>query len=175
MNDSSRRPEAGRLTLGVWLASLACFFFFFSCRRSSYSGGLGSLSGSRLTLYQYEVCPFCCKVKAFLDYHNVPYSCVEVSPFWKKELSFSEYKKVPVLMIEEEEEEEEEKQKQSLQLNDSTAIIAELAARLPKGKPQRRKRGQKEVEDEERVAEWTKWVDELSRGRPRPVFAALDF
>ena len=22
-------------------------------------------------LYQYEVCPFCCKVKAFLDYHKV--------------------------------------------------------------------------------------------------------
>ena len=22
-------------------------------------------------LYQYEVCPFCCKVKAFLDYHQV--------------------------------------------------------------------------------------------------------
>ena len=21
-------------------------------------------------LYQYEVCPFCCKVKAFLDYHK---------------------------------------------------------------------------------------------------------
>jgi hypothetical protein len=24
-----------------------------------------------LTLYQYEVCPFCCKVKAMLDYHKV--------------------------------------------------------------------------------------------------------
>jgi glutaredoxin len=24
-----------------------------------------------LVLYQYEVCPFCCKVKAFLDYHKV--------------------------------------------------------------------------------------------------------
>lgn len=24
-----------------------------------------------IVLYQYEVCPFCCKVKAFLDYHKV--------------------------------------------------------------------------------------------------------
>ncbi len=24
-----------------------------------------------VTLYQYEVCPFCCKVKAFLDYNKV--------------------------------------------------------------------------------------------------------
>ncbi len=22
-------------------------------------------------MYQYEVCPFCCKLKAFLDYHKV--------------------------------------------------------------------------------------------------------
>lgn len=26
-----------------------------------------------IVLYQYEVCPFCCKVKAFLDYNNIPY------------------------------------------------------------------------------------------------------
>ena len=24
-----------------------------------------------ITVYQYEVCPFCCKVKTFLDYHKV--------------------------------------------------------------------------------------------------------
>lgn len=24
-----------------------------------------------ITVYQYEVCPFCCKLKAFLDYHKV--------------------------------------------------------------------------------------------------------
>lgn len=30
------------------------------------------LSGD-LTLYQYEVCPFCCKAKAALDYFSVPY------------------------------------------------------------------------------------------------------
>lgn len=26
---------------------------------------------SRITLYQYEVCPYCCKVRAFLDYYKV--------------------------------------------------------------------------------------------------------
>lgn len=30
-----------------------------------------SLPREPITLYQYEVCPFCCKVKAFLDFHNV--------------------------------------------------------------------------------------------------------
>ncbi len=26
---------------------------------------------SQITLYQYEVCPYCCKVRAFLDYYKV--------------------------------------------------------------------------------------------------------
>ena len=32
-------------------------------------------------LYQYEVCPFCCKVKAFLDYNQVkfPPTCNEIN------------------------------------------------------------------------------------------------
>lgn len=32
-----------------------------------------SLKGlpKEVILYQYEVCPFCCKVKAFLDYNKV--------------------------------------------------------------------------------------------------------
>lgn len=34
------------------------------------SGAKGVLP-KELVLYQYEVCPFCCKVKAFLDYHKV--------------------------------------------------------------------------------------------------------
>ena len=29
-------------------------------------------------LYQYEVCPFCCKVKAFLDYHQVSAGAAEI-------------------------------------------------------------------------------------------------
>lgn len=27
-----------------------------------------------ITVYQYEVCPFCCKVKTFLDYNKVSHS-----------------------------------------------------------------------------------------------------
>lgn len=30
-------------------------------------------------IYQYEVCPFCCKVKAFLDYHKVRAAIVLLS------------------------------------------------------------------------------------------------
>ncbi|KAL9244045.1 hypothetical protein vseg_017860 [Gypsophila vaccaria] len=53
-----------------------------------------------VVLYQYEACPFCNKVKAFLDYYNIPYKVVEVHPFSKKEIKWSEYKKVPILTVE---------------------------------------------------------------------------
>lgn len=51
-----------------------------------------------VTLYQYQNCPFCGKVRAFLDYYGVDYSIVEVNPLWKKEISFSKYKKVPFVI-----------------------------------------------------------------------------
>ena len=42
-----------------------------------------SLKGlpKEVILYQYEVCPFCCKVKAFLDYNQVkfPPTCNEIN------------------------------------------------------------------------------------------------
>ncbi|GFS33190.1 glutathione S-transferase family protein [Actinidia rufa] len=52
-----------------------------------------------VVLYQYEACPFCNKVKAFLDYHDIPYKIVEVNPMNKKEIKWSDYKKVPILMV----------------------------------------------------------------------------
>jgi hypothetical protein len=33
-----------------------------------------------IVLYQYQVCPFCCKVRTFLNYHKIPHTIVEVNP-----------------------------------------------------------------------------------------------
>ncbi|XP_066568775.1 prostaglandin E synthase 2 [Amia ocellicauda] len=74
-------------------------------------------SGLQLTLYQYKTCPFCSKVRAFLDYHGLPYSIVEVNPVMRKEIKFSEYRKVPILLVDAGE---------TLQLNDSSVIISAL-------------------------------------------------
>lgn len=53
-----------------------------------------------VTLYQYEPCPYCCKVKAVLDYMRVPYTVVEVNPLTKNETKpLTDYKKVPVCTI----------------------------------------------------------------------------
>ncbi|VDK73485.1 unnamed protein product [Litomosoides sigmodontis] len=43
-------------------------------------------SGLNLRLYQYEACPFCCKVRAFLNYYGFSYDVVEVSPLTRKEI-----------------------------------------------------------------------------------------
>jgi glutaredoxin len=53
-----------------------------------------------VVLYQYEPCPYCCKVKAVLDYLRIPYEVVEVNPLTKKETkAFTDYRKVPVCKI----------------------------------------------------------------------------
>lgn len=59
------------------------------------------ISDLAVTLYQYQNCPFCGKVRAFLDYHGIKYNKVEVSPLWKGEISFSKYKKVPIIVVDE--------------------------------------------------------------------------
>ena len=55
--------------------------------------------GLKLTLYQYKTCPFCSKVRAFLDYQGLPYEVVEVNPVMRKEIKWSTYRKVPILMV----------------------------------------------------------------------------
>ncbi|XP_068721051.1 prostaglandin E synthase 2-like [Montipora capricornis] len=67
-----------------------------------------------VTLYQYQNCPFCGKVRAFLDYYGIDYTIVEVSPIWKREISFSSYKKVPFVIA------------NNKQINDSSVIISAL-------------------------------------------------
>jgi microsomal prostaglandin-E synthase 2 len=50
-------------------------------------------------LYQYLTCPFCNKVRAYLDRVKVPYVVVEVEPLRKGELAWSAYRKVPTAIV----------------------------------------------------------------------------
>ena len=36
---------------------------------------------------------------AFLDFYDIPYKVVEVNPINKKEIKWSDYKKVPILKV----------------------------------------------------------------------------
>ena len=56
-------------------------------------------TGGNVTLYQFASCPFCNKVRTFLDYYGMTYNIVEVDPIFKKEIKFSEYRKVPIVVI----------------------------------------------------------------------------
>ena len=38
-------------------------------------------------------------LSAFLDYYKIPYRVVEVNPINKKEIKWSDYKKVPILKV----------------------------------------------------------------------------
>ncbi|KAI1716400.1 glutaredoxin domain-containing protein [Ditylenchus destructor] len=55
-------------------------------------------TGLNLKFYQYQSCPFCCKLRAFLDYYGFSYDVIEVNPVTKSQIKFSpDYKKVPIL------------------------------------------------------------------------------
>ncbi|XP_020314015.1 prostaglandin E synthase 2 [Oncorhynchus kisutch] len=70
------------------------------------------------TLYQYKTCPYCSKVRAFLDYYGFPYKVVEVNPVMHTEIKWSsEYQTVPILMVE---------GKEIVQLNNSSVIISAM-------------------------------------------------
>lgn len=74
-----------------------------------------------INLYQFELCPFCHKVKAALDVKGLPYRKIEVNPYSKAELPplpEGTPKKVPVLEFE------------GRVIQDSTAILAFLEERF---------------------------------------------
>nr|CAG4640979.1 EOG090X08KD [Eulimnadia texana] len=79
-------------------------------------------SGLHLTLYQYQACPFCTKVRSYLDFAGVSYDVVEVNPVTKKQLMWSQYKKVPIVIASLKEGHQ--------QLNDSSMIISALESYL---------------------------------------------
>lgn len=70
-------------------------------RASRVVTGPTTNTGLKITMFQYQTCPFCCKVRAFLDFYGIPYDVIEVNPVLRQQLKFSEYKKVPILLVEE--------------------------------------------------------------------------
>lgn len=50
-------------------------------------------------LVQNGQCCSLCSFAAFLDYYDVKYKVIEVNPLTRKELKWSDYKKVPVLVV----------------------------------------------------------------------------
>lgn len=80
-------------------------------------------SGLEITLFQFQTCPFCCKVRAYLDYAGFSYNVVEVDAVLRQSIKWSPSKKVPILLV-------KTADGQFVQLNDSSTIISTLASFL---------------------------------------------
>ncbi|XP_049544332.1 prostaglandin E synthase 2 [Anopheles darlingi] len=80
-------------------------------------------SGLELFLFQFQTCPFCCKVRAFLDYSGLSYSIVEVDAVLRQDIKWSKSKKVPILLV-------KSKTGKYIQLSDSSMIVSALYSYL---------------------------------------------
>lgn len=107
-------------------------------------------------MYQYEICPFCNKIKAVLDYYKIPYKTIEVNPLTKSELSFTKelpeghpaqkYKKVPLVRIGED------------IVPDSPVVLERLVADLSSHGVITPAQLARDFKDP-KVAEWVTWAD----------------
>jgi len=75
-------------------------------------------TGLKITLFQYQTCPFCCKARVFLDYFGFTYDIVEVNSVLRQQVKWSKYKKVPIVVVEQGD--------RVIQINDSSVIVTAL-------------------------------------------------
>uniref|UniRef100_A0A182TXL3 Glutaredoxin domain-containing protein n=1 Tax=Anopheles melas TaxID=34690 RepID=A0A182TXL3_9DIPT len=80
-------------------------------------------SGLDLVLFQFQTCPFCCKVRAFLDHSGLSYSVVEVDAVLRQDIRWSDSKKVPILLA-------KTKSGKYVQLTDSSMIVSSISSFL---------------------------------------------
>jgi len=82
----------------------------------------GSSKDMKITLYQYQTCPFCCKARVFLDYFGFNYDVVEVNSVMRTQVKWSKYKKVPIVVV--------QNGDKVIQVNDSSVIVSALYSLL---------------------------------------------
>jgi len=117
------------------------------------------MSTTQPKLYQYNVCPFCWKVKAILGYKKIPYEAVEVHPLKKKEIKFSkEYRKVPIYL-----------DRAGKQVNDSTPIMRHIDQEFGDRPVFERNETARAIEEK-----WLAWADQtLVRALPPLIYRKL--
>jgi microsomal prostaglandin-E synthase 2 len=149
---SRRTPSAAVAAVASFLAVSAASSRNAStappAARAARAPAVGVPSPAFVVLYQYLTCPFCNKVRAYLDAVGVPYVVVEVEPLRKGELAWSAYKKVPTAVV------------NGVQINGSDDIIDAvdtLLAQGPRvpGAPTPARSGSAAE------AKWRAWTDEV--------------
>ncbi|XP_074604932.1 prostaglandin E synthase Su(P) isoform X2 [Brevipalpus obovatus] len=89
--------------------------------------GPAKLSDMEFNIYQYQSCPFCSKVRAYMDYYGLTYNVIEVDPVLRQQTRFSKYRKVPILLVDQK---RPENNPNYVQINDSSLIISILSSYL---------------------------------------------
>ncbi len=116
-------------------------------------------ASASITLYQFQLCPFCHKVRAALDLKGVSYTKIEVAPGNKKELPplpEEAPRKVPVLQVGEE------------IIWDSTDILLEIDRLVPTG-PNLTSDEAGQIDEE--IEAFEDWVDrELMPALPTVIY-----
>ena len=103
------------------------------------------------TMYCFETCPFCFKVKAILGSRGIEYSKVEVDPTFKTQLKWSDWGKVPVFI-----------DVDGTQVNDSNAIVHYIDEKGPNSFP-------REGED----LEQDRWMDFSNQVLGKSIVAVI--
>jgi microsomal prostaglandin-E synthase 2 len=104
-------------------------------------------SDLNITLYQYATCPFCNRVKAYLDYVHIDYNVVEVNPMNKKELkSICNKKQVPVAVVNDE------------IVSDSSVIIQNIYDKVNSQSPQNLSAPNSQFMSQESL-KWSTWSE----------------
>jgi len=129
-------------TLGA--ASFTTTRLVSSTASSSTSTSSPSSVVESVVIYQYESCPFCNKLRAYLDFAKLPYIVVEVDPLFKREIAWSkDYQKVPIAIID------------GRRITDSGMIISNLDLA-------RKNNGLQPISDgTDLEKEFLKWTDEV--------------
>ncbi|KPM08698.1 prostaglandin E synthase 2-like protein, partial [Sarcoptes scabiei] len=100
--------------------------------------GALTIPNLKLTLFQYQNCPFCSKVRVFLDYYGLPYDIIEVNPVMRQQIKFSKkYRKVPILLVSEHEnfqQSSSELDQNSKEETSVSAMYSYLLSKNPKSK-----------------------------------------
>lgn len=107
-------------------------------------------TGLDLVLFQFQTCPFCCKVRSYLDYKGLSYSVVEVDAVLRQSIKWSPYKKVPLLLA-------KTKDGRYVQLSDSSMIISCIDSYL--------KNPEKDILDLAQLYPKVSFVDDLGKKR----------
>lgn len=101
----------------IWICQIKNSSFFISCLIETNTAVIGhpikitdflfyyfqiindlDNSNLNLVLFQYRTCPFCCKVRAYLDSRGISYEIVEVDAVLRQAIKWSGYKKVPIVL-----------------------------------------------------------------------------